>query len=102
MGTALFLAVTGVAIDGWERQARQYVERVDVARVLVDVRVLDREGAPMTDLAPDDFTVKIDGRAARVDSVAWVGSVAPRSSETAAGGESGPATASSRSGRLIV
>jgi VWFA-related protein len=54
------------------QQLPRYTERVDVTRVLVDARVLDSDGRPMPGLEPDDFLVKIDGRAARVESALWI------------------------------
>ena len=55
-------------------------ERVDVARVLVDVRVTKNDGQPIRGLAAGDFRVEIDGRSARVESATWVGYRAPRAS----------------------
>jgi VWFA-related protein len=72
----VLLAVASVAIASivlQEPQQPRHVERVDVARVIVDVRVLDDQGNPVVDLGADDFRVKIDGRPARVDSALWVG-----------------------------
>jgi len=48
-------------------------ERVTVSRVLVDVRVADGRGQPITDLSADDFTVELDGRRARVEWSQWIG-----------------------------
>src|SRR5207244_24180 len=50
-----------------------FSERVDVARIIVDARVVDADGGPMLGLRADDFRVKIDGKPARVDSAAWIG-----------------------------
>ena len=50
----------------------QYVERVDVARVLVDARAIDSRGQPLLGLAADNFQVRIDGKPSRVESVQWV------------------------------
>jgi VWFA-related protein len=49
-------------------------ERVDVVRLVVDVRALDPGGAPIRGLGPDDFRVWLDGRPARIESVIWTGS----------------------------
>ena len=56
-----------------QQERPQYVERVDVARVLVDVRALD-SGAnrPLLGLTPENFQVKIDGKPARIESLQWV------------------------------
>jgi hypothetical protein len=56
-------------------QQQPFVERVEVARVLIDARVFDDRGRPMADLEPSDFAVKIAGRAVRVESAEWVGSL---------------------------
>ena len=49
-------------------------ERVDVARVLIDARVFDDDGRPITTLGATDFHVTIDGKPARVESAEWIGS----------------------------
>lgn len=55
-------------------QQRPFVERVEVARLLVDARVLDEDGQSVPSLGPADFEVRIDGKPARVDSAEWIGS----------------------------
>ena len=52
---------------------QQHVERVEVARVVVDTRVLDARGRPVRGLGLDDFRVFIDGEPARIESVRWEG-----------------------------
>ena len=54
-------------------QPQPIVERVDVARVIIDVRVVDDDGRPIRGLEPDDFEVRIDGDTVRVESALWVG-----------------------------
>ena len=54
-------------------QQPQLVERVDVARILVDARVVDDEGRPILGLEPGDFEVAIDGEEVRVETAQWVG-----------------------------
>ncbi len=54
------------------QQLPRYTERVDVTRVLIDVRALDGRGEPILGLGPDDFRVRIDGKPARVESVQWI------------------------------
>jgi VWFA-related protein len=44
---------------------------VQVERVEVDVRVVDREGQPLAHLTAADFAVEIDGRPARVESATF-------------------------------
>jgi VWFA-related protein len=48
------------------------VERVDVARVLVDVRAIDPTSKRLLGLTADNFQVKIDGKPARIESLQWV------------------------------
>ncbi len=64
----LALGATGQAV-----QQPPLVERVDVGRVVVDARVVDRSGQPVIGLAPSDFEVEIGGQPVRVESVQWIG-----------------------------
>lgn len=50
----------------------RYSESVEVARVIVDVRVVSGRGAPLLGLGPADFRVRVDGRAVAVESARWV------------------------------
>jgi len=70
--TALLLAASVAAIDA-DQQPPRYAESVDVASVLIDVRALDEKGSALVGLGPSDFSVKIAGRIARVQSSAWIG-----------------------------
>ena len=54
------------------QQPPRFAERVEVARILLDARVLDRAGLPVLGLSADDFTVDIGGNLAPVESVSWV------------------------------
>ena len=58
-------------------QPQQVVERVDVARVIIDVRVVDNRGRPVLNLEPGDFEVRIGGEPVRVESAQWYGDDAP-------------------------
>jgi VWFA-related protein len=85
------LALLGSTIAGAQdaQQGGRFVERVEVRRVIVDVRVLDDTGQPVMGLEPDDFEVHIDGERARVDSLSWTGAgdiVAAEPSRSSAGG----------------
>lgn len=69
------LAVAGIVLRAQTPASppnQSFRERVDVSRVLVDVRVLDRVGRAITGLGPSDFAVTIDGKAAYVDAATWV------------------------------
>ena len=59
------------------RQQSELVERVDVSRVLIDVRVIGDEGEPVAGLAPDDFEVRIGGEPVDVESALWLGAEEP-------------------------
>ena len=73
MRTASIVATVLAVVTAVSAQERpQYVERVDVARVLVDVRALDRANGPLLGLTHENFQVKIDGKQARIESVQWV------------------------------
>ena len=65
----LFSAAVGHAAQ----QQPVVVERVDVSRVLIDVRVLGDEGEPMEGLGPDDFEVRIGGEPVDVESAQRLG-----------------------------
>jgi VWFA-related protein len=67
------IALTGAIVHGRQLQQPRYAERVDVERVLVDVRVLEARGQPVLGLGVDDFKVKIGGKPVGVQSVTWVG-----------------------------
>jgi VWFA-related protein len=47
-------------------------EEVEVGRVVVDVRVVDRDAVPILDLDVEDFIVEVDGDPVRVESVDWI------------------------------
>ena len=55
-------------------QPQPFIERVDVARVVIDVRVVDDDGQPIPGLTPENFEVRIDEEPVRVETALWVGS----------------------------
>jgi VWFA-related protein len=61
------------ALIALRAQQPRFDEHVDVARVIIDARVVDDRGDPVAGLAADDFTVRIDGKHARVETATWVG-----------------------------
>ena len=81
-------------------------ERVDVPRVLVDLRALDDSGQPILGLTKADFAVTIDGKPAAIDNVDWVApSVSPHDGTPPASDEPHPPSRSSGSlpdGRWVV
>jgi VWFA-related protein len=80
-----------------------YREQARVDRVVVDAHVVDRRGEAISDLAPEDFLVKVDGRAVPLESAEWVPADVPEvptlpgAAETEDSGRPRPAP-----GRLIV
>ena len=95
-----------IALTAWaEIRAQQprFDERVDVARVIIDARVLDDRGDPVPRLVASDFSVKIDGKQARVETATWVGErsldLAPATQPQMPVPGAGPPL---RPGRLIV
>lgn len=94
--------LSGAAAHGQQPQHPRYVERVDVERVLVDVRVLDSAGQPVVGLGVDDFRVKIGGRPVAVQSITWVGGADSLAAAPPRAAEVHGATAGDAPGRLIV
>ena len=70
-----------LALSAWAglgaQQQPPLVERVDVSRVLIDVRVIGDEGEPVVGLEPDDFEVRIGGEPVAVESALWLGADEP-------------------------
>jgi VWFA-related protein len=71
IGTAVLMAATAPA-PLTSAQEPRFRERVEVDRVLLDVRVVDSAGRPVRGLEPADFKVEIDGRRVPVESAHWV------------------------------
>jgi VWFA-related protein len=70
---AALIAIPGVGAQ----QPPRFGERVDVARIIVDARVLDDRGNAVPGLTADDFKIRIDGKPARVETATWVGGTDP-------------------------
>jgi len=99
---ALVIAAAGAA-SGQAPGAKPYTERVDVNRVLLDVRVTDGVGQPVEALTKTDFVVRIDGKPAPVESVAWVtGALRSEGFITTPAGSPVATTMPTVEGRLIV
>ncbi len=77
-GAAPAIVVALCVVAGLAAQQQQRVERVDVSRVLIDVRVVDDTGRPILGLEPYDFRVRIGDQPVFVESALWVGGAAPR------------------------
>jgi VWFA-related protein len=102
LAAALVTAIAG-AVSGQEPGAKPYTERVDVHRVLLDVRVTDGLGQPIEALTTGDFAVRIDGKPAPVESAAWVtGALRSEGFIATPDGSPVPARMPTVEGRLIV
>lgn len=83
-GLTVFLVSSAVALNcalaarAQEPQQPRYTERVEVARLIVDARVVDDVGNPVLGLGADDFKVTIDGTPVRVESALWAGGGEPQ------------------------
>ena len=91
------------------QQSRRFNERVNVNRIIVDARVLDDRGNPVLGLTADDFAVRIDGKAAPVETATWIGERASEAEQAAAapmpppaGGGNALAREEPPLGRLVV
>ncbi|HKS23461.1 MAG TPA: VWA domain-containing protein [Thermoanaerobaculia bacterium] len=85
-------------------QQPQMQEQITVERVIVDARVTDAEGNPITGLKPSDFKVKIDGKTAKVEAADWIAdTAAQREIDETMAEAPAPATAPEpQRGRLLV
>lgn len=70
----LALAVTDAAAQDGERRdpAAAFSDRIDVARVVFDVRVVDGMNRPIEGLTRKDFRVRLGGEEAAVEAVDWI------------------------------
>ena len=97
-----FALVLGVVlVHAQQNPAERYTERVDVERVLVDVRALDNKGQALIGLTADDFSVKIGGKPVAIESVMWIGG-AKSDGAAATPAPVEPAIDDERPGRLII
>ena len=70
--SGLILALT-LGLPLLAQESSDVREEVEVARVIVDVRVIDRKDAqPIEGLGPGDFRVEVEGRRARIESADWI------------------------------
>jgi VWFA-related protein len=87
------------------QQQPQLQEQITVERVIVDARVTNSVGDPITALKASDFIVKIDGKRATVESADWIADTAAQREidETLSGGEAlTPVPPSQSRGRLLI
>jgi len=57
------------ASDSGEKPKAPGLQRERVSLVLIDVTVTDRQGRPLSDLRPEEFTLKVDGHWVPLESV---------------------------------
>lgn len=69
--TAIVALIAGYELGA--QQTPRFRDRVDVGRIVVDVRVLDDRGSPVLGLTANDFKVRIDGKTRRVETSTWIG-----------------------------
>jgi VWFA-related protein len=68
----LALAVAPLLAADAAAQQERFQGQVEVRRLLLDVRVVDRSGKPVPDLGKEDFSVSLDGEEAELEAVEWV------------------------------
>ncbi|MFZ5785647.1 MAG: hypothetical protein ACOY3Y_04320 [Acidobacteriota bacterium] len=68
----LTLAMLSLLASGAPAQEERFQGQVEVRRLLLDVRVVDRSGRPVPGLGTGDFRVSLDGRDAAIEAVEWV------------------------------
>jgi VWFA-related protein len=73
MTAATVVFTSALVAAAQQLPAPRFADRVNVARMVVDARVLDDLGQPVLGLTAEDFSVRVDGRPARVESATWIG-----------------------------
>jgi VWFA-related protein len=90
-----------LSADSLPQAAPQFREHVEVSRILIDARVLDNAGNPIGNLGSEDFSLKVGGRTARIDSLEWI-SGATGEALSSSGPDGLRETSTAAPGRLIV
>lgn len=79
---ALALAAPpGHAQDPSPSPPPRFSEAVEVARVLIDLRIVDGRGAALADVSADELRVEVDGRRVAAESLQWVAAGGVRTAE---------------------
>ena len=102
MRAAIFALVLALATTVAAQQPQTPIFRAGIDVLTVEASVLDRNGKPVIDLAPGDFTVTIDGKPRRVRDARFYGD---GNTEVVTRPESpvpGPVTNTSEDGRILV
>lgn len=71
------MLLLGAGVPGAVTGQTRFRDDVQVTRVLLDVRVVDRAGDPIAGLTPGDFRVTVDGRETAIEAVEWISGEAP-------------------------
>lgn len=103
LAIAAGLAAAGAGPPG--QRPHTYREDARVDRVVLDAYVTDGRGEPMSDLAPADFRVVVDGREISLESAEWVRAGVPEVDASAADdafAAEAPASAQIAPGRLLI
>lgn len=69
---AVVALLTALRAGATAQDPPRFTEKVDVSRILLDVRAIDPRGRPLLGLTPADFEVRIGGKPARIESVQHV------------------------------
>ena len=83
-------------------QETRYTERIEVRKVVLEVRILGRDNLPILGLTAGDFTVTVDGVKVPVETAEWITETVPYASgpTPAQAAESGVPAA--QPGRVLV
>lgn len=80
----------------------QFRDRVDVDRVLLDLRIVDDKGAPILGLTPENLRVRVDGVATSVESLRFVSGTTPYSEGLAPEAAFAHGVEAAPAGRMLV
>jgi VWFA-related protein len=94
------VAASGTIAAAQDQEPAQFRSSVEVTPA--DVTVVDQRGQPITDLTADDFTVRIDGAARRVQSAEWISLVKPEDSRREPPPEGYSSNQNLGAGRLVL
>jgi VWFA-related protein len=100
----ILCVLVGVSARAQQGGAQPPRFRTSVEVTSIDVAIVDNQGKPLLNLAPADFTVRVDGKARSVVSAEWVPLAAPTTETKAALRlpEGYSSNESSTGGRLIA
>jgi len=95
-------AIALVFAQGVAGQEIRLQEHVEVARVVMDVRIVDGKGDPLPSLGPDDLRVSVDGVTVSLESVRWVAGTTPYAEGLAPAAAEAAGVPAAPAGRLVV